>query len=104
MFGLFALSGLLQFRAFANNLGIHCIGGQIDFSRPRYGATIDEDLLEELVIVNSLAELESAISERTAMMEYTYGESGPVKLQDAIAICKGQCAIHAGRRSDLSSL
>jgi seryl-tRNA(Sec) selenium transferase len=84
------LAGLLQFRPLADNLRIHCIGGQIDFSRPRYGATIDEDLLEELVIVNSLAELESAISERTAMMEYTYGESGPVKLQDAIASCKGR--------------
>lgn len=42
----------------------------------------------KLVIVNSLAELESAINEKTAMMEYTYGESGPVKLEDAIAICK----------------
>jgi L-seryl-tRNA(Ser) seleniumtransferase len=42
----------------------------------------------KLVIVNSLAELESAINEKTAMMEYTYGENGPVKLEDAVAICK----------------
>jgi L-seryl-tRNA(Ser) seleniumtransferase len=42
----------------------------------------------KLVIVNSLAELESAINEKTAMMEYTYGDSGPVQLEKAIQICK----------------
>ena len=42
----------------------------------------------KLVIVRSLPELESAINEKTAMMEYTYGESGPVTLKEAIAICK----------------
>ncbi|HYM12378.1 MAG TPA: aminotransferase class V-fold PLP-dependent enzyme [Bryobacterales bacterium] len=42
----------------------------------------------KLVIVRSLDELESAINDKTAMMEYTYGENGPVKLEDAIAICK----------------
>src|SRR5580704_9775461 len=42
----------------------------------------------KLVIVKSLAELESAINEKTAMMEYTYGETGPVKLEEAVAICK----------------
>ncbi len=42
----------------------------------------------KLVVVKSLTELESAINERTAMMEYTYGETGPVKLEEAIALCK----------------
>src|SRR5215471_21599090 len=42
----------------------------------------------KLVIVNSLAELETALNEKTAMMEYTFGETGPVKLEEAIAICK----------------
>lgn len=42
----------------------------------------------KLVIVKSLAELESAINEKTAMMEYAYGETGPVKLEDAVGICK----------------
>ena len=42
----------------------------------------------KLVVVNSLAELESALNDKTAMMEYTYGETGPVKLEAAIAICK----------------
>src|SRR5205807_3906375 len=42
----------------------------------------------KLIVVKSLAELESAINEKTAMMEYTYGEPGPVKLEDAIAVCK----------------
>src|SRR5579885_3120588 len=41
-----------------------------------------------LVVVRSLAELESAINEETAMMEMEYGDNGPVKLQDAIAVCK----------------
>jgi L-seryl-tRNA(Ser) seleniumtransferase len=41
-----------------------------------------------LVVVNSLAELEAAINEKTAMMEYEYGDSGPVKLEEAIAVCK----------------
>lgn len=43
-----ALARLLGFGKFANDLRIHCIGGQIDFSRPRYRATIDENLLEKL--------------------------------------------------------
>ncbi len=42
----------------------------------------------KLVVVNSLAELEAAINEKTAMMEYEYGDMGPVKLEDAIALCK----------------
>jgi L-seryl-tRNA(Ser) seleniumtransferase len=42
----------------------------------------------KLVVVKSLAELEAAINEKTAMMEYEYGDSGPVKLEDAIAVCK----------------
>lgn len=42
----------------------------------------------KLVVVSSLDELESAFNDRTAMMEYTYGETGPVKLEDAVAICK----------------
>lgn len=42
----------------------------------------------KLVIVSSMDELESAFNERTAMMEYTYGEGGPVRLEDAIAACK----------------
>ena len=33
-------------------------------------------------------ELESAFNERTAMMEFAYGDLGPVKLEDAIAVCK----------------
>lgn len=41
-----------------------------------------------LVVVSSMAELESAFNERTAMMEYTYGDTGPVKLEDAVAMCK----------------
>jgi L-seryl-tRNA(Ser) seleniumtransferase len=41
-----------------------------------------------LVVVNSMDELESAFNERTAMMEFAYGESCPVKLEDAIAACK----------------
>jgi L-seryl-tRNA(Ser) seleniumtransferase len=44
----------------------------------------------KLVVVNSMDELESAFNERTAMMEFAYGESGPVKLEDAIAACKGR--------------
>ena len=42
----------------------------------------------KLVIVHSLQELESAINEKTAMMEYAYGDTGPVTLKEAIAICK----------------
>ncbi len=42
----------------------------------------------KLVVVNSVAELESAINEKTAMMEMEYGDSGPVKLEEAIAVCK----------------
>ena len=42
----------------------------------------------KLVVVSSLDELESAINERTAMMEYSYGHNGPVNLAEAIAICK----------------
>ncbi|HZT32236.1 MAG TPA: aminotransferase class V-fold PLP-dependent enzyme [Bryobacteraceae bacterium] len=42
----------------------------------------------KLVVVQSLSELESAINEKTAMMEYTYGDTGPVTLKEAIAICK----------------
>lgn len=42
----------------------------------------------KLVVVNSLEELESAINERTAMMEMANGSNGPVKLAEAIAICK----------------
>jgi len=41
----------------------------------------------KLVIVRSLQELESAINEKTAMMECAYGESA-VPLKEAIAICK----------------
>ena len=41
-----------------------------------------------LVVVKSLSELESAINPNTAMMEMEYGDEGPVKLADAIAICK----------------
>jgi L-seryl-tRNA(Ser) seleniumtransferase len=41
-----------------------------------------------LVVVHSIAELESAINEKTAMMEMEYGDEGPVKLHDAIAVCK----------------
>jgi len=41
-----------------------------------------------LVVVSSLAELERAINEKTAMMEYEYGDSGPVKLPEAIEITK----------------
>ena len=42
----------------------------------------------KLVVVSSLAELERAINDKTAMMEYEYDDTGPVKLADAIAICK----------------
>jgi L-seryl-tRNA(Ser) seleniumtransferase len=42
----------------------------------------------KLVVVKSIAELEAAVNDRTAMMEYEYGDSGPVKLEDAIAVCK----------------
>ena len=42
----------------------------------------------KLVVVKSIAELEAAINDKTAMMEYEYGDSGPVKLEDAIAVCK----------------
>jgi len=42
----------------------------------------------KLVLVHSLQELEAAINDKTAMMEYTYGETGPVTLKEAIAICK----------------
>jgi L-seryl-tRNA(Ser) seleniumtransferase len=42
----------------------------------------------KLVIVRSLEELESAINEKTAMMEFAFGETGPVTLKEAIAICK----------------
>ena len=41
----------------------------------------------KLVIVHSLHELESAINEKTAMMECAYGETA-VPLKEAIAICK----------------
>ena len=41
----------------------------------------------KLVIVHSLQELESAINEKTAMMECAYGETA-VPLKEAIAICK----------------
>jgi L-seryl-tRNA(Ser) seleniumtransferase len=42
----------------------------------------------QVVVVTSLAELQDAISDKTAMMEYAYGENGPVKLEEAMAICK----------------
>ncbi len=42
----------------------------------------------KLVVVKSLAELQQAINGKTAMMEYQYGDTGPVKLEEAIAICK----------------
>src|SRR5262249_49027660 len=42
----------------------------------------------KLVVVNSATELEAAINPKTAMMEYTYGNTGPVKLEQAIEICK----------------
>jgi len=42
----------------------------------------------KLVVVRSLKELEAAINEKTAMMEYEYGDTGPVPLQEAIVICK----------------
>ena len=41
-----------------------------------------------LVVVNSLAELDAAINDKTAMIEYEYGDTGPVKLEEAIAIAK----------------
>jgi uncharacterized pyridoxal phosphate-dependent enzyme len=40
------------------------------------------------VLVQSLDELEKAINDNTAMVEYEYGYRGPVKLEEAIAICK----------------
>jgi uncharacterized pyridoxal phosphate-dependent enzyme len=40
------------------------------------------------VVVGSLAELEAAINDKTAMVEYEYGYRGPVKLEETIAICK----------------
>jgi D-glucosaminate-6-phosphate ammonia-lyase len=42
----------------------------------------------KLEVVSSLAELESALNENTAMMECAHGDTGPVKLEEAIAICK----------------
>ena len=42
----------------------------------------------KLVVVQSLAELERTIGDRTAMMEYEYGDTSAVKLEDAIAVCK----------------
>ncbi len=42
----------------------------------------------KLVVASSLAELERAINDKTVMMEYEYGDTGPVKLEDAIAVCK----------------
>jgi L-seryl-tRNA(Ser) seleniumtransferase len=42
----------------------------------------------KLVVVNSMDELESAFNERTAMMEFAYGDSGSVKLEGAIGACK----------------
>lgn len=42
----------------------------------------------KLVVVDSLAKLEAAISEKTAMMEMEYGDEAPLKLKDAIAVCK----------------
>ncbi len=42
----------------------------------------------KLVVVESLAELESAITQKTAMMEMEYGDEGPIKLEQAIAICR----------------
>jgi L-seryl-tRNA(Ser) seleniumtransferase len=42
----------------------------------------------KLVVVDSMAKLEAAMNERTAMMEMEYGDDGPVKLKDAIALCK----------------
>ncbi|MBI3666452.1 MAG: hypothetical protein HY236_09565, partial [Acidobacteria bacterium] len=41
-----------------------------------------------LVVVNSLAGLEAAIGDKTAMMEYEFGDTGPVKLEEAIAVCR----------------
>ena len=38
----------------------------------------------KLVIAKNLEELESAINEKTAMMEYAYGESGAMPLKEAI--------------------
>ena len=43
-----ALVGLLQLRMVAGDSGVHCIRRQIDLSRPRNRAAINEDLLEEL--------------------------------------------------------
>ncbi|HZS51128.1 MAG TPA: aminotransferase class V-fold PLP-dependent enzyme [Bryobacterales bacterium] len=42
----------------------------------------------KLVVVSSLADLERSINERTAMMEFEYGDPGPVPLEQAISICK----------------
>ena len=42
----------------------------------------------KLVVVRSLAELESAIGDKTAMMEMEYGDTGLVPIADAIAVCK----------------
>ena len=42
----------------------------------------------KLVIVKSLDELRGAINDKTAMVEYQYGDNGPVKLEEALAISK----------------
>jgi uncharacterized pyridoxal phosphate-dependent enzyme len=42
----------------------------------------------KLKVVRSAAELEEAIGPRTAMMEMEYGDPGPLKVQEAIAVCK----------------
>jgi L-seryl-tRNA(Ser) seleniumtransferase len=42
----------------------------------------------KLVVVNSLAEMDAAINPKTVLMEYEYADDGPVKLAEAIAICK----------------
>jgi len=43
-----ASAGLLQFRTLAGEFRVHCVRRQIDLSRPRHRAAINENLPEEL--------------------------------------------------------
>jgi L-seryl-tRNA(Ser) seleniumtransferase len=42
----------------------------------------------KLGVVRSIAQLESAINEKTAMVEMEYGDEGPVRLEEAIAAAR----------------
>jgi uncharacterized pyridoxal phosphate-dependent enzyme len=42
----------------------------------------------KIVVAGSLADLEAKIGPRTAMIEYEYGDAGPVKLEDAVAVAR----------------